>query len=98
MKVHRAELSRADQTDPDGAPLCFAREEFCVEVHDISPGPRWYVRAAIVPSPGTVSTISIQQVCRNDHEHTMILPAGRTCAHKQGRAAIDQKAKKEELE
>ncbi|HMM90045.1 hypothetical protein [Bradyrhizobium sp.] len=34
MKVHRAELSGADQPNPYGAPLCFTREEFCVEVHD----------------------------------------------------------------
>jgi hypothetical protein len=45
MQVHRAKLAGADQSNPYGTPLCFAREEFCVEVHDISPDPSWYVRA-----------------------------------------------------
>jgi hypothetical protein len=60
MQVHRAKLASADQSNPYGAPLCFAREEFCVEVHDISPGQRWYVRATMVPSLPAISTISIQ--------------------------------------
>ena len=60
VQVHRAELSRANQANPDGTPLGFAREEFCMEVHDSSPGPRCHVRAAIVPSPRTVSTMWIQ--------------------------------------
>jgi hypothetical protein len=60
MKVHRAKLASADQSNPYGAPLCFAHEEFCVEVHDISPYPRWYVRAKMVALPPTISTLSLQ--------------------------------------